>query len=243
MLKFPKCIPLELREYVQSLVKKGGLGDFKPILEALVTDPSMESAWKALSKHSQNPQQLIDYLEYVRLHDAVIFGQKSKGKIDIPSQAIPRQSYNKIEKLLGDVINELSKIGDNDPEAGWVLLQQAFERRGNRFPDQLSNIHSLQSLLSDLQTHGSIPLILEAIQTSAKEAALAPSPDLPTKRNSRNAKVNQLIHDLSLYCDQHFTKDLHAVVANTINTLNSALGWSGNPVSPNDVLKLKHLKS
>ena len=72
MDKFPIWLPNEVRLHAEDLIKKGGLNSLKPLLMRLVTYLEMQKVWVKLSSKTHDPQKLIDFLEYVRSHPALI---------------------------------------------------------------------------------------------------------------------------------------------------------------------------
>lgn len=217
MPTFPKWIPIELNGYANKLIDTGNLGLREALLIRLLTYHDMQSVWKLLSSHADSIQQLIDFLEFVQLHSAILSKVEN---IDISSKAVQRNAYTKIQKSIKAIIKELANLGSsNNPEVGWALLESALERSECEFPENYQDIVTLRSYLQELQNETSAIEVLEAIQSAAELAANAPAPNLPVRRNTQRAKINWLIQDLSQYCQNHFGEYLDEVVANTVNTV------------------------
>lgn len=240
MKKSPKWLPTEVREHTEQLIKKGGLGTFKPILMRLVTNPDMENVWKNLSSQTDDPQKLIDFLEYVRLHSAL--HGKNTTLIPIPSDKEQRKVFKKLNELSNRMIKEMRDLSSNGKsQAGWGLLETALRRAELYEVQQASQktfleIKSIQSRLHDVQEHESIISILELIGSAEDLASNAPDAVLPKKRNSSNAKRNLLIINLKQYLQYHFNTESPSLIANIVNTAFDSEDGGG---SPDDVRKLK----
>ncbi len=238
MPSFPKWIPTELGEYANRLIDLDNLGLREPLLIHLLTSFDMQHVWKSLSSHADCPQQLIDFLEFVQLHNAILSKVEN---IDIPSEAVQHNAYTKIQKSIKVIIGELANLGSsNNPEVGWALLESAVERSECEFPENYQDIASLKGYLYKFQSETSVIETLEAIQAAAELAANAPAPNLPVKRNSSRAKINWLIQDLSQYVQSHFGKPLDAIVATTINTV---FNLTEESIAADDVTKLRKHKT
>ena len=220
MHTFSDKIPVALSNHAKKLIVQGGLNTLEAMLIRLIDSLEMQSVWKILMSHADSPQKLIDFFEYVRLHDAVLRGNAEDGKLDTPSKTIQRKAFLKIQKSIISIVDELKNLsGENSPEVGWVLLEAAITRSELAFTENHQDIISLKSYLQNLQNQTSIVDVLDAIQVATTLAANAPASNLPVKRNSSRAKINWLIQDLSEYCLNEFIKPLDAVVASTVNTV------------------------
>ena len=217
---FSDKIPVALSNHAKNLIAQGGLNTLEAMLIRLIDSLEMQSVWKILMSHTDSPQKLIDFFEYVRLHDAVLRRNAEDGKIDTPSKTIQRKAFLKIHKSIINIVDELKKLSSGDnPEVGWALLEAAITRSELAFMENHQDIISLKNYLQNLQNQTSIVDVLDAIQVATTLAANAPASNLPVKRNSSRAKINWLIQDLSEYCLNEFIKPLDAVVASTVNTV------------------------
>ena len=108
MHTFPNWLPIAVRLHAEDLIQKGGLNTLEALLLRLVSNTEMESVWKKLSSISSNPQKLIDFLEYVRLHP-VLLGN-SISPIAIPSDKLQRSVFNKLSDLTLQMISEMARL-------------------------------------------------------------------------------------------------------------------------------------
>ena len=136
-------------------------------------------------------------------------------------------------------MRDLSPSGK--PEAGWGLLETALRRAELNEVQQVSNnaffeIKSLQNRLNGIDQHESIISLLQLIGSVAHYASTAPDAPFPKKRNTKNAKRNQLILDLKRYLELHFATESPSVIAAIVNT---AFDFADGGVSVDDVRKLK----
>lgn len=241
MSKLPDWLPIEVAFHVQKLLNTGGLGVAKEPLFRLASDPEMAKVWWALQLLSKNPQQLIEYLEYVRLHP-IVMGWPSD-LLNVPGDAIQREMFGKIASSCETALNALKELSyKNNPQTGWVLLERAVQRNERLAAEsgdarKLEAITNFQDHLQEIQKSSNAVEILEAIRLAALLAGDAPDMYLPRKRDSLKADRVLLAQDLSRYVQYHFHKPLHAVVASTINV---ALNLHEETLTPDAVRKLKH---
>lgn len=250
MHKFPKWLPSDVQAHAERLILKGGLGSLEPTLLRLVTNPEMEPIWKKLSSLNNDPQKLIDFLEHVRLH-SVLFGTNTE-PIAIPSDRVQRQAYDQVKSLTKHIISELRNLSaSNDPQAGWAQLERSLRRtelhladktsQGESYIESLQEIKAIQTRLDAVQAYESIISLLKLIESAAQYAASAPDEPLPKKRNSENAKRNQLVLDISQYLQYHFDIDSPVLIAAIVNTAFEPFEDGG--VNADDVRKLISAKS
>ena len=252
---FPKWLPKEVRLHAKRLIKKGGLNDLKPLLMRLVTYPEMKKVWVKLSTKTHDPQKLIDFLEYVRLHSAL--QGKNTDPIALPSDQLQRTTFETLNKLAKRMMRELGKLKSTwdpvkkmkrpAPQKGWELLEIALRRAELHAVDHASQdetakaallkIKSIQSRLHDIQEQESIIALLELIGSAADYASTTPDAALPKRRNTDNAKRNQLILDLKQYLQHHFKTDSPSLIAAIVNTAFEPFEDGG--VTEDDVRKLK----
>lgn len=238
--KFPKWLPTEVKEHAKRLIETGGLNTAKPLLVRLITNPEMEKVWKILSTKTDNPQKLIDFLEFIRLHPTL--RGDITDPINIPSDKMQRAAFNKVcvaSEHIIELLCDLSPSGD--PQHGWDLLSSALTRLELHEADQASNTHlleiaQLQRRLSEIPQQSLIRL-LETMALAAKIAATAPDDTLPKRRNSPRAKCNKLIMDLKyILKHQFYDETADMLIAATVN---SAFDFTDGGISPDDVRKLK----
>jgi len=240
MEKFSPWLPAEVKAHSKRLIEIGGLHTAKPLLMRLVTNPEMQKVWMSLSKKAGKPQQLIDYLEYVRLHPALLGNPADP--IEVPSDRVQRSAFKKVSDLSLHMINALHDLSpDDDPQHGWSLLESALRRSelhevGQTSKDRFLEIRQLQSNLQELQQLDSVIALLETIALAGHFASTAPDTALPKRRNSERAKCNHLILDLKRYLKHHFSIQSPALIAATVN---AAFNFSDGGISADDVRKLK----
>ncbi len=227
MCKLPNWLPSEVQKHAESLIQIGGLGSLEPTLLRLVTSPQMEGVWKKLNSLNDKSQKLIDFLEYVRLH-STLHGANTE-PIAIPSDKVQRRAFKQLRVLSKRMISEMRNLSpSNDSEAGWGLLEASLRRaelnsankaaQDESYKDLLVKIKETQSRLDDVQSHESIVSLLELIDSAAHYASTAPDASLPKKRNTDNAKRNQLVLDINKYLQYHFGTDSPALIATIVNT-------------------------
>ncbi len=108
MRKFHTWLPAEVRAHVEQLINTRGLDTLEPLLIRLVTELEMKSVWGRLSRETDKPQKLIDYLEYVRLHSAL--QGNPTDSIKIPSDKKQRAVFKKVSDGLQSITNALSSL-------------------------------------------------------------------------------------------------------------------------------------
>ncbi|MDO8961070.1 MAG: hypothetical protein Q7V02_03145 [Methylophilus sp.] len=241
--KLPEWLPEHIYAYAVHLIGKADLNSTEPLLLRLVTHDKMKGVWKTLSKKATDQQQLIDFLEFVRLHHAL--EGKPKEAINIPSDNSQRIVFNNIDKLVKLLLNELRGLSPiRDEEDGWRMLESTLSRAEFHFVSQsepealkkFMDIKHLQSLLVSTQQQQSIVGTLESISLAAQYAETAPDAQLPVRRSSERAKVNWLIQELKRYLNNHFHTESPSMIANIVNV---AFNLSSDAVNDDDVRKLK----
>ena len=227
MHKFPLWLPDEVRLHTESLIEKGGLNDLKPLLMRLDTYPEMEKVWRKLSSSTDDPQKLIDFMEYVRLHPAL--QGNNTDPIEIPSDNTQRKSFKRVGDLSKRLTKEIRDLSlANKAYEGWALLESALSRAELHAADHISQddtakaalleIKSIQNRLDNLEQHEPIISILDLIRSAAHYASTATDTTLPKRRNTESAKKNQLILDLKQYLKHHFNTESPSIIAAIVNT-------------------------
>ncbi len=124
--KFPEWLPAHLLAHSSQLIKEADLNSAEPLLLRLVSHDKMKGVWKTLSKKATDPQQLIDFLEFVRLHPAL--EGKPNDPIIIPGDNAQRVVFNNIDKLVKQLINELKDLSPTrEAEDGWRMLESTLK--------------------------------------------------------------------------------------------------------------------
>ena len=240
MNQFPQWLPAQVVEHAKQLINTGGLNTLEPLLIRLVTSPQIAKVWKSLSDKAHDPQQLVDFLDYVRLHPSL------KGKptdpIAIPSDQLQRTAYKKISELSQLILKELNDLsGSDDPQAGWRLLESSLIRTELDQLQQTSTslfleIKALQAKLNQIEHYTPISSVIAMIGLAATLASSAPDAALPKRRNSDRAKCNQLILDLKKHLKDCFSTNSPSLIATIVNT---AFNFADGGISADDVRKLK----
>lgn len=239
MDKFPKWLPAEVKEHSQRLIEIGGLDTAKPLLMRLVTHLEMASVWKTLSKKAK-PHQLIDYLEFVRLHSAL--QDNPTDPITIPSDKKQRTAFKRVSNLSLQMVKVLTDLSPSkNPQQGWNLLDSALTRSEIHEAEQgddakFLTIKRIQSNIHDFQQNDSMITLLETIAYATHFASTAPDTALPKRRDTERAKCNQLILDLKRYLKHHFSTESPSLIATTVN---AAFDFPDGGISADDVRKLK----
>ena len=221
MQKLPDWLPAEVASHVQKLLKTGGLGVTERTLRRLAFDQEMAKVWETLQPLSGGSRRLIDYLEYVRMHRAVMGWPTDF--LDVPGDAVQRKVFKKVATSCEAMLNTLAKLSDDqDPQRGWGLLEQAIGRNELRAAsegddDKLLAVANIRAQLQEIKQTSNVVEILETIKLAASLAADAPDMNLPKKRNAKRPDIACLARDLSSHVQTHFHKPLHEVVAITVN--------------------------
>lgn len=241
MDRFPPWLPQIVKAHAEHLIEVGGLNTAKPLLMRLVIQDEMEKVWNTLAGKSNQPQQLIDFLEYVRLHSS-LQGEVTS-PIAIPSDKTQRAAFRKIDNALQTILHTLEGLNNaDDPQQGWSVLESALMRAELHAAEQgtsakLLSIKRIQSSLQDLQQKDSIVTLIDNIASAAHLATTAPDMALPKRRNTERAKCNHLILDLKIYLKKNFS----ITQADTLiaNIANAAFEFPDVIISADDVRKLK----
>ena len=241
--KFPEWLPAHIHAHVVNLIEKADLNSAEPLLLRLINHDKMKGVWKTLSTKATDPQQLIDFLDFVRSHPAL--EGKPNDPINILGDNSQRVVFNNIDKLVKQLINELKDLSPTrEVEDGWRMLESTLGRAelGNlkqhnteEFSKFLA-IKKIQSALESIQQEHTIFNILEAVSLAAQYACLAPNTQLPVRRKSERAKINWLIQELKRYLNDHFQTESPTMIANIVNV---AFDLSHDTVNDGDVRKLK----
>jgi hypothetical protein len=202
-------------------------------LMRLTTDEGMRPAWLALAKCASQPQDLVEYLEYVRLH-YTLMGPGFWGKV--PTRSIQRRALKRVAKLGKELLTELEALGGTGLATLHGLLNQlathsyAQQKKSQTFVHAFSPKHTLAGLQREIR----IKNVLESLIHAAGLALEAP-PRGPRKLKARSADRTAYIQDLSRYVKQHFGKPLNEAVANTVN---ASLNLHDKPVTESLVRQL-----
>ncbi|HVS26545.1 MAG TPA: hypothetical protein VHE58_04515 [Burkholderiales bacterium] len=237
-MRFPPWLPQIVADHATQLIDSGGLGEkMTERLKRLTTDAGMRAAWAALAKYAPQPQDLVDYLEYARLHYTLMWhGYWRK----FPALSSQRRALKRVAKLGKELLKELEAIGGNNPAAGLAalehLLNQVVTHSFALRKENQTIVHAftLKQTLADLQRETGIENVLNNLIQAAELALQAP-PVGPRKLRDKNADRTAYIQDLARYVKRRFGKPLNEVVANTVN---ASFNFHDNPVTEDLVRKL-----
>lgn len=241
MDKFPSWLPKEVKAHADHLIAVGGLNSSKPLLMRLVAHKDMQKVWNRLTRNSKQAQQLIDFLEYVRLH-ASLQGEVTSS-ISIPSDKVQRAAFHKITNAAETILQTLKDLSQSDdPQQGWRLVESALRRAELDAAAQgasatLITIMRIQSSLQAVQQKGAIVTIMDSIASATDFAAMAPDMALPKRRSTKRAKCNLLILDLKTYLKMHFSLTHSDALIAVI--VNAAFQFKNVIITADDVRKLK----
>lgn len=216
------------------------LGFSKSLLVRLTSNSDMKNVWQVLSNKIDDPQKLIDLLDYIRLHPTL--AGNPNDPITILGDVSQREVFQNITVKIDQLKDELKGLSNQrDPDDGWRLLESTLGRAETESLKQgmsgnFLEIKQLQHQLATIQAQYSIIDILEVMSKAAEYAATAPDARLPKKRNSPRAKQNQLAMDLKRYLKQHFDTESPSMIATIVNT---AFNYPNAALSADDVRKLK----
>jgi hypothetical protein len=238
--KFPEWLPSHIYAHSVRLIEKADLNSAEPLLLRLTSHDMMKHVWKTLCKKATDPQQLIDFLEFIRQYPAL--AGNPNASITILSDTSQRDVFQNIAVKIDQIRGELKDLSDQrDPDDGWRLLESTLGRAETESLKQgmsgnFLEIKQLQHHLTTIQAQYSIIDILEVMSKAAEYSATAPDARLPKKRNSPRAKQNQLAMDLRRYLKQHFDTESPSMIATIVNT---AFNYPNSAISADDVRKLK----
>jgi hypothetical protein len=230
----------KLYKHSSNLATSAILNQAKPVLMRLVSNSDMKDIWVKLSNKTDDPQKLIDLLDYIRLHPAL--AGNPNDPITILGDVSQREVFQNIAVKIDQLMGELKDLSDQrDPNDGWRLLESTLGRAETESLKQgmsgnYLEIKQLQHHLATIQSQYSIVDILEVMSKAAEFAATAPDARLPKKRNTPRAKQNQLAMDLKRYLKQHFDAESPSMIAIIVNT---AFNYPDSAISADDVRKLK----
>lgn len=187
-MRFPPWLPQIVADHATQLIDSGGLGEkMTERLKRLTTDAGMRAAWTALATYAPQPQHLVDYLEYARLHYTLIWPGYWG---NVPILSTQRRALTRVAKLGRELLKELPAIGGNNPAAGLAalenLLNQVLTHSFAQRKENQTIIHAftLKQTLADIQRETRIENVLNNLIQAAEIALQAP-PVGPRKLRTR----------------------------------------------------------
>jgi hypothetical protein len=239
MHHFPKWLPKNVAVHCQAkLVPENKLSDEQEAcIVRLATQDNMRFAWEALMKVTDNTDALIELIEYVRLHPAVMYaGQKTPQQTTAQQRRALKEVTVSSERLL-NALSQLNQVERNADE-GMAHLKAELRRLQNhaaalQFGDTVIRSHHHLAMLEAVDVEFGIARTLQTLH-EASMLAMDASTQGPRKKGAKNAARTQFIQDLKRYFQFHFDKKLNQVVASFVN---SALDLSDDAVSEDMVRK------
>lgn len=221
-LQFPVWLPSHVVTHARKIITElSPKEEIKACLARLTTHPDMRAVWNAIQKTFVDPNDLIEFLEYIRLHPAVT---NQISLTDIPSHAKENKAFSDISKYSSLTLNSLRDLTPTkNLEQGLRMLDAALERLEADAVLNTTKNHiktfELRRILKQAQQQ-SIDFIttLMALQDAASLAMQAPSTNLPRKRNTDNAHIVWLVKDTSQYFKKRLKSPQYQLVADTVNT-------------------------
>jgi hypothetical protein len=238
MNNFPKWLPPDIAKYCQSKLDFGALSEEQSAcILRLSTHDDMRFAWEALMKVTDNTELLIDLIEYVRLHPAVMHAGIKTHQLTSAQQ---RKALKDVAVLSERLLNALSQLHqvERNADEGMAHLKSELRRLQNQaaalqYGDSVVRFHQHITRLEAVDAEFGIARTLQTLQEASMLAMEEPTAG-PRKKGAKNAARTQFIQDLKRYFQFHFDKKLNQVVASFVN---SALDLSDDAVSEDMVRK------
>ena len=247
----PSYLPKSLRAHVDTQFQYDKARNVIYPLERLVAYQSMREVWDKLAtfcpekiiegNKELDTQPLIDFLAFVNGHSSL--SGEYDDYITVPSDNLQREAFRLIQKSFDSIITELQSLcATGSLEEGWNVLKQAVNRSSkleleSKVLKTPKNLAQLQFDLNRINDALSIQEILETITFAAMAASHAKDSHLPKRRDTKRAKVNRFILDLSNYFSRHFNQPLDKLV--TITT-NVAFDFTNDEITQDFVYKLRN---
>lgn len=222
--ELPKWLPEALRAHVLTKLKLGGLGVLQNQLIRLASLEEMQHVWASLDNTKTDPELLIDFIEYVRLHPLVMYPELLTNSQTLSEQrkylkSIIKHSQSLLDNLamLGG-IKDCPELGVNNISPAWALISMKH-----------LTLDDVEYPASEFTTH------LTVLQEAATLTLNASPKRSSNKPGAKNAKQIQLIKDISRFIHEHFQRPLNQVVATTVNVV---LDLPSDQVTEDSVRKL-----
>lgn len=221
MHHFPNWLPQLVAAHCHTKLDSGPLSDQQAeCILRLTTQDDMLAAWQTLSKVATS-DKLVDLIEYVRLHPAVMYTESKSHKLTIAKQ---RKALSEVSVLAARLLSTLSKLDPMaaDAQQGIHLIKAETHRLQNlsaQKHDGTSVVHLFQlfELLEAADEDYGIARTLKSLQEAATLAKDAPT-DGPRKQGAKTATRTAFIKDLKRYIHLNFGKKLNQVIATFVNT-------------------------
>jgi hypothetical protein len=238
MNNFPKWLPPDIAKYCHSKLEFGALSkEQAACIIRLTSQEDMRFAWQALLKVTNNSELLIDLIEYVRLHPAVMYSGHKSHSLTTAQQ---RKVLKEVAVLSERLLNALTQLhqAERSADEGMAHLKSELRRLQNQaaalqYGDSVVQFHQHIERLEAVDAEFGIARTLQTLH-EASMLAMEASTDGPRKKGAKHAARTQFIQDLKRYFHFHFDKKLNQVVATIINT---ALDLTDDAVSEDMVRK------
>jgi hypothetical protein len=238
MHRFPKWLPLNIAKYCKGKLDFGALNEEQSAcILRLSTHDDMRFAWEALMKVNDNTELLVDLIEYVRLHPAVMHAGIKTHQLTSAKQ---RKALKEVAVLSERLLNALSQLHqvERNADEGMAHLKSELRRLQNQaaalqYGDSVVQFHQHIERLEAVDAEFGIARTLQTLHEASMLAMDSPAAG-PRKKGAKNAARTQFIQDLKRYFHFHFNKKLNQVVASFVN---SALDLSDDAVSEDMVRK------
>lgn len=219
---FPKWLPEAVRTHYHHKIQIGGLSERQQqCIIRLTTNEIMRSVWEALCKLPAKPTELIEFIEFVRLHPSIMYPELKNDKL---THARQRKVMEQISELSERLLASFALLNPikSDPNQGVELIKSEISRLESQTATRqqglhLIHLHQLLEALQDVDEGYGIVGTIELLHSASKIAMDAP-PNGPRKKASQTAPRTLLIKDLKRYMLFHFNTPLNQVIANTVIT-------------------------
>ena len=239
MHNFPKWLPKNVALHCQAkLDPENKLNkEQKNCILRLTTQEDMRFAWEALINVTDNTELLIDLIEYVRLHPAVMHAGIKTHQLTSAKQRKALKEVTVSSERLLNALSQLHQVERNADE-GLAHLKSELRRLQNhaaalQFGDTVSRSHHHLEMLEAVDAEFGIAKILQTLHDAAMLAMEAPT-EGPRKKGAKTASRTAVIKDLKRYIQFHFGQKLNQVIATFVNT---ALDLKDDTVSEDMVRK------
>jgi hypothetical protein len=239
MHHFPKWLPPDIAKHCKNKLDPENKlnAEQEYCIHRLATQDNMRFAWEALMKVTDNTELMIDLIEYVRLHPAVMYAGINTQQLTSAKQ---RKGLKEISVLSERLLNALAQLNqvDHNPNEGMAFLKSELRRLQNQaaslqFGATVVRSHHHITMLEAVDAEYGIAQTLQTLHEASMLAMEAPS-EGPRKKGAKTASRTALIKDLKRYIQFHFGQKLNQVVATFVNT---ALNLKDDAVSEDMVRK------
>ena len=199
-ITFPKWLPKPLPDHCLGKIQSGALSVAQQeCIKRLSTHLTMRYVWETLAHYNPDPQELIDFIELVRLHPTINSPEYKSNQL---TQSRQRQVMKQISKSSSKLLANLELL---DPAAsaansGVELLiseifklekKLAFEQNG---PATI-RLAAMKDELKQINEDNGIVETIKVLQAASKLAMDAPFDNIPKKIGAKTAPRTILIKE------------------------------------------------